>query len=100
MEPTLRDGDWLLVDSDAYVIRPPAIGDLVVSPDPRESSRLLVKRVAQVDPEGYLALAGDHPAHRHQPDLVQPDQILVPTSHVIGRPWFRYWPARRFGRVV
>ena len=100
MEPTLRDGDWLLVDPDAYAIHPPTVLDLVVVPDPRQESRLLIKRVAHVDPEGYLALAGDHPAHRHQPDFVQPDQILVPPGAVIGRPWLRYWPPRRVGRIA
>lgn len=99
MAPTLHDGDWLLVDPDAYLRRAQRVGDLVVVPDPREPARLLVKRVTLVDPEGYLALAGDHPAHRHRPDFVQPDQILVPPATVHGRPWLRYWPLRRVGRV-
>ena len=33
------------------------------SPDPRAPPRILVKRVAYVDSDGYLVLAGDHPAH-------------------------------------
>jgi signal peptidase I len=99
MEPTLRTGDWLLVDPDAYRGRAPVAGDLVVTPDPREPARLLVKRVVDIGPDGHVALAGDNPAHRHRPDHVQPDQILVPPTQVIGRPWFRYWPPRRIGRV-
>jgi hypothetical protein len=99
MEPTLLDGDWLLVDPDAYLKNGPAEGDLVVSLDPRLPSRMLVKRVAHVDPEGYLALAGDHPAHRHVAGHQQPDQILVPPKEVLGRPWLRYWPFERFGLV-
>jgi signal peptidase I len=99
MEPTLREGDWLLVDPDAYAGRPPAVGALVVVPDPGQPDRWLIKRVTHVDPEGYLALTGDHPAHRHRPDFVQPDQILVSPAAIVGRPWFRYAPAGRIGRV-
>ena len=100
MEPTLLEGDWLLVDRDAYRLHNARIGDLVVVPDPRTGAdRLIVKRVAHIDPEGYLALAGDHPAHRSTDHLVQPDQILVPPAAVVGRPWFRYWPTERFGPV-
>ena len=99
MEPTVLDGDWLLVDPTAYSYATPRTGELIVSPDPRMPSRLLVKRVAHVDPEGYLALAGDHPAHRHVPGHQQPDQVLVPPNAVLGRPWLRYWPLERVGRI-
>jgi len=100
MEPTLLEGDWLLVDRDAYRRRTPRVGDLVVVPDPRTGAdRLIVKRISHIDPDGYLALAGDHPAHRVADDVVQPDQILVPPATVVGRPWFRYWPTERFGPV-
>ena len=100
MEPTLLDGDWLLVDRDAYRRRTPHVGDLVVVPDPRTGAdRLIVKRITHIDPDGNLALAGDHPAHLLTDDVVQPDQILVPPATVVGRPWFRYWPTERFGFV-
>jgi phage repressor protein C with HTH and peptisase S24 domain len=86
MEPTLRDGDWLLVDSDAR----PALGDLAVAHD---GSLVLVKRVVDVDQAGRLTLASDSPGHAGQ--RIGP----VDLTQVIGRPWFRYWPADRFGRV-
>ena len=88
MEPTLLDGDWLLVDP----VRADQLqsGDLVVARDPRAGERLLVKRVVSTAP---LLLAGDHPAHANdQIGPVEPDGI-------IGRPWFRYWPVGRIGRV-
>ena len=59
MSPTLEPGDWLLVDPDEYRRRAPRAGDLVVAPDPREPARVLVKRVAAVDLDGRLLLAGD-----------------------------------------
>jgi signal peptidase I len=95
MEPTLRAGDWLLVDADAYHRRAPARGDLVVAADPRQADRWLVKRVADVLPDGRLTLAGEHPAHAGDADSIG----AIETAAVIGRPWLRYWPARRFGRL-
>ena len=88
MEPTLRDGDWLLVDPDAQ----PTAGRLVVAADARADGRLVVKRLQAVDPDGLLVLAGDHPAHAA-------DGLHVSMAAALGRPWFRYWPLRRFGRI-
>lgn len=91
MEPTLRDGDWLLVDPDGA----PRVGELVVARDPREPQRLIVKRVVEVQP-GQLLVAGDHPAHAGKAAEIG----ALEASLVVGRPWLRYWPPRRFGRVV
>lgn len=92
MEPTLRDGDWLLVDPDAYSTAAPHPGDLAVARDPRLDGRLVVKRVKSVEADGAIVLAGDHAAHRE-------DDLRVTSADVRGRPWFRYWPLRGFGRV-
>ena len=97
MRPTLAPGDWLLVDSDAYAGRSPAVGDLVLVPDPREASRLLVKRVSAVHDDGRrLSLAGD------APDASTDSRAFgsVEASRAEGRPWFRYWPPSRWGRVL
>ncbi len=95
MEPTLADGDWLLVDPLAYTARFPRVGELVVVTDPRDDSRLLVKRVASTTDDGEMTLAGDHPAHAVEGALgaVDPDAV-------IGRPWLRYWPFERVGPVA
>lgn len=85
MEPTLRDGDWLLVDPDAR----PELGDLAVAHD---GPWLVVKRVVDIDDSDRLTLASDNPAHAGQ--RIGP---LEP-SVVIGRPWLRYWPPLRSGR--
>jgi hypothetical protein len=96
MEPTLHDGDWLLVDPDTYRRRPPRAGDLVVAADPRMSGRLLVKRVAGIELDGRLVLAGDHPAHAQlDAELIPP----VPPTAIRGQPWCRYWPPPRIGRL-
>jgi signal peptidase I len=94
MEPTLRPGDWLLVDGQAYRRRGPRTGELVVVADPREPSRWLVKRVRGVLPNGRLTLGGDHPAHLDEEQLRSFD-----CADVLGRPWLRYWPRARWGRL-
>jgi nickel-type superoxide dismutase maturation protease len=95
MTPTLLAGDWLLADPEAYRRRAPDAGQLVLVPDPRAPSRLLVKRVARVASDGRLEVAGDHAEGSTDSRVfgsVDPDEVR-------GRPWFRYWPARRIGRV-
>jgi nickel-type superoxide dismutase maturation protease len=96
MVPTLEPGDWLLVDTDAFQDRTPKPGELVLVPDPRDRSRLLVKRTAAVSADGrHVSLAGDSPEGSTDSRAFGP----VETDHVQGRPWFRYWPLRRCGRV-
>jgi nickel-type superoxide dismutase maturation protease len=94
MEPTLAAGDWLLVDPNAYQVRRPQAGDLVVTAHPRLPARLVVKRVADMARDGSLRLAGDHPAHATELELAG----VTPAS-LLGRAWFRYWPLARIGRV-
>lgn len=93
MEPNLRDGDWLLVDPLAFTNRAPRVGDLVVARDPRAADRLLVKRVRSLGARGQLTIGGDHRAH-------EDEGIPVELAAVLGRPWFRYWPTRRVGRIA
>ena len=96
MEPTLEAGDWLLSDPEAFATAAPAVGDLVLVPDPRVSSRLLVKRVEEVHDGGReLFVIGDG----HDASTDSRAFGSVTTKTVEGRPWFRYWPPRRVGRV-
>ncbi len=96
MQPTLAPGDWLLADPAAYTTAPPAVGDLVLAPDPRNASRLLVKRVETVyEDGGELWLVGDRPEASTDSNTFGP----VAGTSVVGRPWFRYWPLTRIGRI-
>ncbi len=96
MRPTLEPGDWLLADPEAYATTAPDVGDLVLVPDPRAPSRLLVKRVAEVHEDGReLFVTGD--ARDASTDSRAFGSIT--TTTVEGRPWFRYWPPRRIGRI-
>lgn len=85
MEPSLRDGDWLIVDR---AVRH-APGDIVVGHDPRSTDRLLVKRVAHVGTDSRLMLSSDHPAHA--------GEIIGPlgAADVVGRARVVYWPLSR-----
>jgi len=95
MEPTLQPGDWLLVDPTAYRRRAPRPGQLIVAPDPRQPERELVKRVAAVDLDGRLLLAGD------ARDASTDSRTFgaVDPATVRGRPWFRVKPLEGFGRI-
>jgi nickel-type superoxide dismutase maturation protease len=95
MEPALEPGDWLLVDPDAFAQRPPASGSLILAPDPRQPELLLLKRVGSVDVNGSLHVLGD------APDASTDSRTFgsIDPATVLGRPWFRYWPLRRAGRV-
>jgi nickel-type superoxide dismutase maturation protease len=96
MRPTLEAGDWLLADPDAYRDTGPAVGDLVLVPDPRKPSRLLVKRVAEIEADGSrLFVTGDAPETSTDSRTFGD----VETALLEGRPWYRYWPPRRMGRI-
>lgn len=95
MEPTVRAGDWLLVDPVAWRDRTPGVGVLVLAPDPRLGDRMLIKRVVEVDPDGWLRLGGDDPDHSTDSRSFG----AIDPATVGGRPWFRYWPPGRVGRV-
>ncbi len=95
MRPGLQPGDWLLADPEAFRRRSPRAGELVLVPDPRDSQRLLVKRVTDVDPRGWLLIGGDAPEASTDSRVFGP----VDPAKLEGQPWFRYWPLGRIGRV-
>ena len=114
MEPTLHEGDWLLVDPTTT--RWPRPGSIVAFLDPG-SGALAVKRVAAVPGErvpfggGYLELADDEawlvadatPAEAAAAGLGPPRDSMrfgpVPIAFLVGRVWFRYAPLRRIGPI-
>ncbi len=95
MAPSLAPGDWVLVDPLAFHRRTPRVGDLVVVPDPREPERWLVKRVVDVGDDGRLSIEGDNAERSTDSRTFGP----VDPAAVVGRPWARYWPPSRWGRL-
>jgi nickel-type superoxide dismutase maturation protease len=84
MLPTLRPGDRLLI---ARIGRAKP-GDLVVIRDPSAHSRLLCKRVLNVD-ERHIVVIGDNPGASTDSRAFGP----VPVEWIVGRVIRRYWPA-------
>ena len=91
MLPALRPGDRLLV---ARWPRPRS-GDLVVLRDPEAPLSYLIKRVAQVQPNGDLLVHGDNPNVSRDSRHFGP----VNSRLVVGRAFYRYLPAERRGRL-
>ena len=60
MEPTAKDGDYLLVNPRAYRRRHPAPGDVVIARHPIDADTIITKRVASVADCG-VELASDNP---------------------------------------
>lgn len=56
MNPTLKDGEKVLVDRDAQI----EIGDIVVAKHPVEQTTEVVKRVAKINERGHFYLIGDN----------------------------------------
>ena len=114
MEPTLLEGDWLLVDPTTT--RWPRVGSVVAFLEP-DTGALAVKRVgagpgARVPfADGYLELADDEAwlTADASPDVTAEADLgpardsqrfgPVPVAMLVGRVWFRYAPWRRIGRL-
>ncbi len=60
MEPTLRDGDYVVTLKIKLIPFRSRSGDIVVLKDPRTSKRQIIKRLVVVD-RNYGVLVGDQP---------------------------------------
>lgn len=93
MEPTLIDGDEVLVSPRAYRRRPPRVGDVVLYQHPLQGDVTAIKRVAELRPEG-LWLLGDRP----DSSTDSRSYGAVPLRHLRGRVLLRL-PPRDPGRA-
>ena len=78
MEPTLSDGDLLLVDPRAFSNRPPRPGEIIVARHPYREVHM-VKRVATITCTGRIRVIGDNPEDSTDSRAwgsVGPDRIL------------------------
>ena len=92
MLPTLRPDDRLIV---VRRLRPLREGDVVLTLDPRDAARELVKRVAAIGPEG-VTLHGDNPS------LSSDGRTFgaLPATAIRWRAIARCWPPDRAGRLA
>jgi len=91
MEPTLSEGDHLLVGHIWHY----RVGDIVALRDPRNLQRVIVKRVVAVRREEVL-LRGDNIETSTDSREFGP----VPMKALMGKVLRRYWPPDRSGRPV
>jgi signal peptidase I len=101
MEPTLRDGDRVIVDLRTYRRRLPRVGEIVLLEGP--SGAPMVKRVAERvagtggagGEEIRFRVLGDNPGSSDDSRSFGP----VPAQRLRGRIVFRYWPPSGFGPI-
>lgn len=60
MLPTLVPGDIVLVDQNAYQKSSPQIGEIVLAHHPYQQNLSIIKRIADITPEGRLVLHSDN----------------------------------------
>ncbi len=90
MEPTLSDGDKILVRKGIA----PIPGSLIVFADPRERTRLLVKRAQSVGAGEVVAIGDNADASTDSRHFG-----LIPLSELIGVAFYRYFPVSSAGRI-
>lgn len=91
MSPAYNEGDWLVVDLNAFRRRLPRPGEVIVLHDPRESRRRIIKRVFAVTLHGELDVRGDNAAESTDSRAFG----LISASHVIGKVRWRFRNASR-----
>lgn len=84
MLPTLAPGERLLVHRTARV----RLGDIIVIVDPTEPSRALVKRLTGFEGSELVVSGDNQGASRDSGDFGP-----VPRTLLVGRAWYRYFPA-------
>ncbi|MGB0780422.1 MAG: S26 family signal peptidase [Candidatus Poseidoniaceae archaeon] len=78
MWPTLKDGDTIKATS--YDGQDLHVGDLLVFYDPRDSSRVCIKRLIRIEADGYF-VEGDNPdptasTDSHNYGLISDDSVI------------------------
>jgi len=110
MDPTLRDGDRVLVDLFTYRHRAPRLGELTLfagpdgtymvkrlqnGPLPRSETPFLAPFRAADGDEDWFVVRGDNSSASLDSRTFGP----VPRHRFRGRVLFRYWPVGRWGPI-
>ena len=62
MEPTLKPGDYVIVNKLVYVFRKPKENDVVVFRHPKEKKKFLIKRIYSVNGNKFFVV-GDNKSY-------------------------------------
>jgi signal peptidase I len=87
MEPTLHNGQYLMVNKLVYRFGDPRRGDIVVFHSPQDRSRALIKRVVGLPGEEVSIVAGK----------LYVNGMVVEEPYVAGQPTSADWGPRRLG---
>ncbi len=96
MLPTLRPGDFVIVDTRPHRSWTPGSGDIVLARDPRERERTLVKRVSRCEDGGAAWLLGDNPGSSADSRTFG----ALPPEYILGEVRWRYWPLNSGPRLA
>ena len=86
MQPTLVDGDLVIVDPEGFRHRPPRPGDVLVARHPYRGVHL-VKRVSTVGVDGRLRIVGDNDdgsTDSRSFGAIGPDRVLGRVTRRLG----------------
>ena len=86
MSPAVAAGERVLVNRLAYRRGNPRSGDLVVVRDPRDGSRLLLKRIDRETGDGRWLVLGDNA----QASTDSREFGAVERGQIVGKVWLRY----------
>jgi nickel-type superoxide dismutase maturation protease len=90
MSPTLHDGDLVLVDTQAYRVTTPQVGELIAARPAALAGKAVVKRVTAVSEAGWM-LRGDNPSESLDSRGFGP----VTREQLLGAVCCRLWPLKR-----
>jgi len=101
MEPTFKNGDYLIVDEFSYHLRAPRKGEVIIFRYPLDKSKFFIKRVIGLPGEA-LEIDGRKIILGEDEYFVVGDNSIassdsrrwgpVPKELVIGRAFVRLWP--------
>ena len=81
MLPTIRPNDIVLVDINAYHATMPQVDEIVLVRHPYQTNLLIIKRIANITPEGRLVLHSDN----RQVGTDSRQFGTVSTQRIVGR---------------
>lgn len=105
MLPALLPGERVLIDTMAYRVSDPVVGDVVLARHVERPGLTMLKRVAGApggELEGRALADGEYWLLGDSPEFSTDSRELGPfrREDIVGRAWFVFWPAGEMRRIV